>query len=359
MKTFTKKPSIIFAVILLLTIFIPPAFAVEGQTVEVNSYPRVSMSEEEIKAINPVLSVTNVLEVLDVNQVNPDMDGYYKAQAPVKITVLKEGGIMFNTYRVEKQGGRNVFVDASIPVEGEILVREPDSSGKLVNKTVPASRAAEYPEYRAPLYLPGCSVTLTEPGRYYTVFRYKGVADHCEVLIEVVGTDGSTGKSTQPQLEQPAAEASQPETAPVQTAKAVPTASKVMVNGVPVSFEAYNIGGSNYFKLRDLAKVVNGTEKQFEVTWDGSKNAINLVSNQPYTETGEELQKGDGQVKTAVLNTSKIYKDGVEVKLTAYTIKGNTYFKLRDIAAAFNIGVTWDGTINTVGIDTSSDYIVE
>ena len=47
---------------------------------------------------------------------------------------------------------------------------------------------------------------------------------------------------------------------------AKPTESNVLVNGVSKSFDAYNINGSNYFKLRDLAYVLNGTEKQFEIT---------------------------------------------------------------------------------------------
>jgi len=46
-----------------------------------------------------------------------------------------------------------------------------------------------------------------------------------------------------------------------------PTTSKVLVNGKIVEFEAYNINGYNYFKLRDLAQAVNNTEKNFEVTW--------------------------------------------------------------------------------------------
>jgi len=52
-----------------------------------------------------------------------------------------------------------------------------------------------------------------------------------------------------------------------------------LVNGKIVEFEAYNINGYNYFKLRDLAQAVNNTEKNFEVTWDAANNAINLISN--------------------------------------------------------------------------------
>lgn len=132
--------------------------------------------------------------------------------------------------------------------------------------------------------------------------------------------------------------------------------SSVLVNGDKVDFDSYNINDNNYFKLRDLAKIVNVTEKQFEVEWDNDKKAIELISNAPYTEVGGELVAGDGVEKAAILNTSTIYKDGQEIELVAYTIKGNNYFNLRDIAQCFDIGVTWDGETNTVGIDTSIGY---
>ncbi|WP_326906541.1 hypothetical protein [Sedimentibacter sp. MB31-C6] len=140
------------------------------------------------------------------------------------------------------------------------------------------------------------------------------------------------------------------------TVTAEPTNSKVIVNGKVLSFDAYNIDNNNYFKLRDLASVVNNSEKQFEVKWD-NKNAINLISNTAYTTVGGELSKGNGKSKTGNLNTSKIYKDSIEVQLSAYNINNNNYFKLRDVAKIFNIGITWDSETSTVGIDTSIGYV--
>ena len=37
----------------------------------------------------------------------------------------------------------------------------------------------------------------------------------------------------------------------------------IIVNGENVSVEVYNINGSNYFKLRDIAKLLDGTDAQF------------------------------------------------------------------------------------------------
>ncbi|MDD2621075.1 MAG: hypothetical protein PHC92_10455, partial [Syntrophomonadaceae bacterium] len=137
---------------------------------------------------------------------------------------------------------------------------------------------------------------------------------------------------------------------------ATPTASKVMVNGSDVSFDAYNIFGNNYFKLRDLAKVVSGTEKQFAVGYDNAANAITLTSGNPYTTLGGELSAGDGKAKAAKTTTSKIYVDGKQTAFTAYNIGGNNYFKLRDVAKVLNINVGYDTPTKVITIDTEFDY---
>lgn len=140
------------------------------------------------------------------------------------------------------------------------------------------------------------------------------------------------------------------------TGTATPSSAKVLVNGTEVAFDAYTIGGNTYFKLRDVAKVISGTEKQFEVTWDNVKKAINLVSNAAYTETGSELAKGDGAAKQATPNMAAIYKDGEYASFTSFNISGNTYFKLRDLGQAFDFNVGWDGASKCITIDTAKSY---
>lgn len=144
---------------------------------------------------------------------------------------------------------------------------------------------------------------------------------------------------------------------PAAAAAAEPTASTVTLNGDKVSSEAYNIDGSNYFKLRDLACALSGTEAQFEVGWDSASKAVSITSGKPYTSVGGELENsGSIEIVMATLSNSVVYLDGTKVSLTAYTINGNNYFKLRDLAAALNFGVTWDSATSTIGIDTSTGY---
>ncbi len=140
---------------------------------------------------------------------------------------------------------------------------------------------------------------------------------------------------------------------------AAPNRSTVLVNGQAAAFDAYTINQNNYFKLRDLAKVLSGTGKQFEVAWDGSANAINMLSGKPYTAVGGELAQGDGAGKFATVNTATVYLDGRPVSLLAYTINQNNYFKLRDVGQAFDFDVTWDGARNTIVIDTTQSYTAD
>ena len=151
--------------------------------------------------------------------------------------------------------------------------------------------------------------------------------------------------------------AAPPASAAALTAK--PTASTVLFDGTITAFDAYNIGGYNYFKLRDIAYTLSGSEKQFEVVWDAANKAIYLTSGMPYTPVGGEMaDKGSGD-KTPLPTSSKIYLDDKETVFTAYNIGGNNYFKLRDIGEAFDFGVDLDAAGSTIVIDTSKGYTPE
>ena len=80
---------------------------------------------------------------------------------------------------------------------------------------------------------------------------------------------------------------------PVSAESVRATASAVLVNGERVEFDAYNIAGNNYFKLRDLAYALNGTDKQFEVGYDAERNAVILTGGQAYTPVGGEMSAGN------------------------------------------------------------------
>ena len=137
---------------------------------------------------------------------------------------------------------------------------------------------------------------------------------------------------------------------------AKPTASTVIINGKIVEFEAYNISGNNFFKLRDLAYSLSGTKKQFEVTWDGANNAINLTSGKPYTAVGGEMKGKGAENKSAIPTSSKVILNGKEIQITAYKIEGSNFFKLRDIMETFDVFISYDEATKNISIDTNMGY---
>lgn len=148
-----------------------------------------------------------------------------------------------------------------------------------------------------------------------------------------------------------------PAPAPPAKAMAYPTTSTVFINGNRVDFEAYNINGNNYFKLRDLAMALNGTNKKFEVVWVEERQAIGIVRDSVYTPVGNELTANPNATeKQAGLTSSNIYINDILTPFTAYTIDGYNYFKLRDIGGKFDFGVIWDGSKNSIKIETNQRY---
>jgi len=149
-----------------------------------------------------------------------------------------------------------------------------------------------------------------------------------------------------------------PVTAPfvASSESALPTPSKVLIDDELVAFDAYNINGNNFFKLRDLAFVLTGTEKQFEVGWDAEESVISLTSGLPYSATGTEMTAKGSDTKTALTTPTRVFIDGAEVSFTAYNIDGNNYFKLRDIGGVFDFGIGWDADTSTITVYTDRPY---
>ncbi|SHI04379.1 Copper amine oxidase N-terminal domain-containing protein [Sporobacter termitidis DSM 10068] len=139
--------------------------------------------------------------------------------------------------------------------------------------------------------------------------------------------------------------------------KATPTASTVKINNYPYAFQAYTIDGNNYFKLRDLAMILSGTNVKFSVSWDGSNNSIYMLAPGYYAPLGDEMTvSGETSVVDATATTSSVYLNGKQIKLAAYTIGGYNYFKLRDIGGAMNFSVAYDSKTDTINVDTYEEY---
>src|SRR5690554_1452545 len=335
------------------------AYAVDGVHMHLNS-------EVDVQNNSYDFSVTNAVETFDASE-----DDYYlrpgiNVDGSTVVTLLKDNALEFGVYKLTDVGDNQFELDSNnvLPIDGQISFYGKTDAVDEEGNPVYASMTIDITDmenHEMDMYyqVKGNTVSITEPGHYFVNLRYEAAAGAAQAIIVVPETQEAPAEE-EPVEEEPIAEetvAEEPALDPL--VNALPTSAKVLVNGEEVSFNAYNINGNNYFKLRDLATAVSGSVKQFQVEWDNEVRAINLISGQAYTSVGGEMTSGDGEAKEGTLNTSKIYKDGEEIQLSAYTINDNNFFKLRDVAEVFDIGVTWDGETKTIGIDTSVGYTAE
>lgn len=131
----------------------------------------------------------------------------------------------------------------------------------------------------------------------------------------------------------------------------------LLLDNDTVTLYAYSINGNNYFKLRDLAYLLNGSQAQFSVGYDSATQAVTLTGGQPYeTVSGEGILQAERTLNVHSTQAS-LYIDGQLQNITAYNIEGNNYFKLRDIAQLMDFGVGYDAGSKLVLIDTNAEYV--
>ena len=138
---------------------------------------------------------------------------------------------------------------------------------------------------------------------------------------------------------------------PALTAEAKVSQARVMVDGKEVAAAAYEIAGSNYFKLRDLAMALRETDGAFNVAWDAAAKKVTL-SDGVYTPVGGELAPLPSGAQTARRATADVFVDDMPLVGRAYEIGGNHYFKLRDLCRVAGIGVEWDGADKVIYLTT-------
>ncbi len=137
--------------------------------------------------------------------------------------------------------------------------------------------------------------------------------------------------------------------APVEQKPAVVLSpQKLTVDGRPVACEKYNIDGSNYFKLRDLAYLLRDTPAAFAVVWDAATGSVIIAPGLPYAPDGSELAPGADKSATAVPSPQSVwFLDAPVDDLSVYNIGGNNFFKLRDLGKLLGFAVDYDADSDT------------
>lgn len=144
--------------------------------------------------------------------------------------------------------------------------------------------------------------------------------------------------------------------------KAVPSAAKVSINEKQIDFQAYNINGNTYFKLRDISAAMYGTEAGFKTEYDAAQKAMILTKGAVYVSDYTIDSTPLKDTKKANISTQSVLLDGKKIDVTAYNIDGYNYFKLRDLGKALGFEVAWDSTAKAIAVQAEESlpgYMVE
>lgn len=136
----------------------------------------------------------------------------------------------------------------------------------------------------------------------------------------------------------------------------------VDVDGARVVFQMYALKDAdgydtNFVKVRDVAQVINGSEAQFSVDYDGN---VILTTGAEYRSNGSEMRTPftGGRGYTIPAGITKI--DGVITHMDCIQLMddnggGYTYYKLRDLGKALGFNVSWSAQ-RGVYIETDRPY---
>lgn len=127
-----------------------------------------------------------------------------------------------------------------------------------------------------------------------------------------------------------------------------PSSQGLKVDGADKTTEVYNISGYNYFKLRDIAALLTGTDAQFDVSFDAEKRTVYVETGKAYTPIDGDLTTGTDKSDSCVLSDWKVEVNGEVKDIVAYNLGGNNFFKLADLGSAIGFGVAYDETTRTM-----------
>lgn len=139
--------------------------------------------------------------------------------------------------------------------------------------------------------------------------------------------------------------------------KAVKSSQKITLDKEAVEVAAYNIAGSNYLKLRDVAAIMSGKKKQFNIDYNAERKLIVVETGKPYTKLESDLKPIKEASAKAILSEKEIILNGDDEDIDTAFINESNYVKLRDIAKIANFYVGYDEASQTVILKSDEAYL--
>lgn len=139
--------------------------------------------------------------------------------------------------------------------------------------------------------------------------------------------------------------------------KAVKSSQKITLDKEAVEVAAYNIAGSNYLKLRDVAAIMSGKKNQFNIDYNAERKLVIVETGKPYTKLESDLKPIKEASAKAILSEKEIILNGDDEDIDTAFINESNYVKLRDIAKIANFYVGYDEPTQTVILKSDEAYL--
>lgn len=132
---------------------------------------------------------------------------------------------------------------------------------------------------------------------------------------------------------------------------AVPVNVNAGVFGNDVSFNAYNIKGYNYIKIRDMAAAFKGTDYAFNAQWDEIGSTLRILTGEECKDVISTEIRSSEYAHAVHSNGGIICMNDEECaskSVECYNINGYNYYKTRDIADLLGFCVNYNSVTGKI-----------
>lgn len=143
-----------------------------------------------------------------------------------------------------------------------------------------------------------------------------------------------------------------PTAAHAQGVRAVKSPQALRIDGELTDLRGYNVGGYNYYRLRDLAQALRG-KVDFDLKGDNKEIVVDCTKTYtpiPGDQTGGAVERGVSQQ----MRLTVIGEHPAELVENAFNVRGYNYFRLRSVGALLGFDVSYDKARNEAVITTNS-----
>ena len=132
--------------------------------------------------------------------------------------------------------------------------------------------------------------------------------------------------------------------------------AEVTINGTTYSLSAFRALDTTYYKLRDIAVIVNGTDFEFDVTWDAEAKLIRLLTGVPYSAALLLSDFESGQITHMTATRPPLITSDDLYMIGAFMVEGSNYYTLESLSGLLGFTVS-AGEEDSILLDTSPDNL--